>query len=125
MRKKNKKTVIKKAKGGISVHQHIAPKLAYILNPDFGSFFELRDLILKSLPAEKNMMIEKINKLGRIKLAVISGVFMNKENPDPYIPDLLLVGDDLEKRKLRIFLKAIEAEVGKEVKYVILDKEEL
>ena len=84
----------------------------------------MRDLILKSLPAEKNMMIEKINKLGRIKLAVISGVFMNKENPDPYIPDLLLVGDDLEKRKLRIFLKAIEAEVGKEVKYVILDKEE-
>lgn len=96
----------------------------YILDTDFGSFFELRDLILKSLPAEKNTMIERINKLGRIKLAVISGVFMNKDNPDPYVPDLLIVGDDLDKRKLRSFLKAIEAEVGKEIKYVILDKEE-
>ncbi|MBI2669589.1 MAG: hypothetical protein HYX20_00350 [Candidatus Yanofskybacteria bacterium] len=96
----------------------------YVLNSDFGSFFELRDLILKSLPAEKDTMIEKINKLGKVKLAVISGVFMNKENPDPYIPDLLIVGDDLDKRKLRSFLKAIEAEVGKEIKFVILDKEE-
>lgn len=99
-------------------------KPTYILNLDFGSFFELRDLILKSLPAEKDTMIERINKLGKVKLAVISGVFMNKDNPDPYIPDLLLVGDDLDKRKLRTFLKAIEAEVGKEIKFVILDKEE-
>ena len=101
-----------------------AKKLVYVLNTDFGSFFELRDLILKSLPAEKNTMIERMNKLGRVKLAVISGVFMNKNNPDPYIPDLLIVGDDLDKRKLRSFLKAIEAEVGKEIKFVILDKEE-
>ncbi len=115
---KNKKTVVKKK-------TNTSPtKKTYILNTDFGSFFELRDLILKSLPAEKDTMVEKINKLGKIKLAVISGVFMNKDNPDPYIPDLLLVGDDLDKRKLRIFLKAIEAEVGKEIKFVILDKDE-
>ncbi|MDO8619492.1 MAG: hypothetical protein Q7R49_06170, partial [Candidatus Daviesbacteria bacterium] len=65
-----------------------------------------------------------INKLGRVKLAVISGVFINKDNPDPYIPDLLIVGDDMDKRKLRSFLKVTEAEVGKEIKFVILEKEE-
>jgi|SRR3989344_902494 len=102
----------------------VAKNLTYVLNTDFGSFFELRDLILKSLPAEKDTMIERINKLGKVKLAIISGVFMNKDSPDPYIPDLLIVGDDLDKRKLRSFLKAIEAEVGKEIKFVILDKEE-
>ncbi|MBI2063818.1 MAG: hypothetical protein HYT65_02400, partial [Candidatus Yanofskybacteria bacterium] len=44
-------------------------KTTYVLNTDFGSFFELRDLILKSLPAEKDSTIEKINKLGKVKLA--------------------------------------------------------
>lgn len=97
---------------------------AYVLNSDFGSFGELRDLILKSLPAEKNDMIEKINRLGKIKLAVISGVFINKENLDPLIADLLIVGDYIESRKLRSFLKSLEAEVGKEIKYSVMDKEE-
>lgn len=114
---KNKKGVGKKRNTS-------SKKQNYVLNTEFGSFFELRDLILKSLPAEKDTMIEKINRLGKIKFAVISGVFMNKDNPDPYVPDLLIVGDDLDKRKLRSFLKAIEAEVGKEIKFVILDKDE-
>lgn len=114
---KNKKGVGKKRNTS-------SKKQNYVLNTEFGSFFELRDLILKSLPAEKDTMIEKINRLGKVKFAVISGVFMNKDNPDPYIPDLLIVGDDLDKRKLRSFLKAIEVEVGKEIKFVILDKDE-
>ena len=99
-------------------------KPVYILNPDFGSFCELRDLVLKSLPAEKDDMIERINRLGKIKLAVISGIFINKENLDPLIADLLIVGDYIDSRKLRSFLKSLEAEVGKEVKYSVMDKEE-
>ncbi|MBI2062973.1 MAG: hypothetical protein HYT61_01890 [Candidatus Yanofskybacteria bacterium] len=120
---KNKKRRSKKEPAK-KIAQKIDRKLSYILNTEFGSFFELRDLILKSLPAEKNDMVERINNLGKVKLAVVSGVFINKDNPDPYIPDLLIVGDDLEKRKLRSFLKALEAEVGKEIKFVILDKDE-
>lgn len=134
-KKKNKRVVKKpsrkrikpakiKAKTKSVKAKPVIKKPLYTLNTDFGSFFELRDLILKSLPAEKDTMTERINKLGKVKLAVISGVFMNKENNDPYIPDLLIVGDDLDKRKLRSFLKAIEAEIGKEIKFVILDKEE-
>ena len=96
----------------------------YILNTGFGSFYELRDLVLKSLPAEKDDMIERLNRLGKIKLAVISGIFINKEHLDPLIVDLLIVGDYIESRKLRSFLKSLEAEVGKEVKYSVMDKEE-
>jgi hypothetical protein len=96
----------------------------YVLNPDFEFFNELRDLVLKSSPAEKDRMIARLNKLGRIKLAIVSGVFINKENLDPLISDLLLVGDDIDRRKLRAFLKATEAEVGKEIKFTLMDKEE-
>ena len=96
----------------------------YVLNPDFEFFNELRDLVLKSSPAEKDRMIARLNKLGRIKLAIVSGVFINKENLDPLISDLLIVGDDIDRRKLRAFLKATEAEVGKEIKFTLMDKEE-
>ncbi len=96
----------------------------YVLNTDFEFFNELRDLVLKSSPAEKYRMIARLNKLGRIKLAIVSGVFINKENLDPLVSDLLIVGDDIDRRKLRAFLKATEAEVGKEIKFTLMDKEE-
>src|SRR3989344_7906830 len=44
-------------------------KTKYSLNPNFEFFVELKALILKASPAEKNRMIAKILKLGRIKLA--------------------------------------------------------
>lgn len=101
-----------------------AQKPVYALDTDFEFFYELRDLILKSSPAEKDKMIERLNKVGRIKLAITSGIFINKENLDPLITDLLIVGDDVDRRKLRAFLKATEAEVGKEVKFTVMDKDE-
>ena len=76
------------------------------------------------MPAEKKDMIERINRLGKIRLAVISGVFINKENLDPLVADLLIVGDYIENRKLKSFLKSLEAEVGKEIKYSVMEKEE-
>lgn len=100
------------------------PKPLLALNTDFEFFYELRDLVLKSSPAEKDRMVERLNKLGRIKLAIISGVFINKENLDPLITDLLIVGDDVDRRKLRAFLRATEAEVGKEIRFTVMDKEE-
>ncbi len=101
-----------------------AHKPIYALNTDFEFFYELRDLISKSSPAEKDKMVDRLNKIGRIKLAIISGIFINKENLDPLITDLLVVGDDIDRRKLRAFLKATEAEVGKEIRFTVMDKDE-
>ena len=100
-----------------------APK-RYMLNTEFSSFYELRELIFKSLPAEKDDMVRRINNLGKIRLAIISGLFINKGNSDPLAADLLIVGDYIDKRKARSFLRSIEAEVGKEIKYSMMDKEE-
>ncbi len=101
-------------------------KVKFSLNPSFEFFEELKVLILKASPAEKNKMVAKILKLGRIKLALVSGVFLNGNgnSNDNSVADLFIVGDDINKEKLRTFLKALEAEVGKEVKLSIMDKEE-
>ena len=101
-------------------------KIKYSMNSNFEFFTELKTLILKASPAEKNKMIAKILKLGRIKLAVISGVFLNSngKSSDNSVADLFIVGDEINKEKLRTFLKALEAEVGREIKLSIMDKEE-
>lgn len=101
-------------------------KTNYALNPGFEFFGELRSLILKSSPAEKDKMIKRISGLGRVKLAVASGVFLNQDSSDTMDSkvDLFIVGDDINKKKLGTFLRSLEAEVGKEIKFGLMDKEE-
>lgn len=99
----------------------------YALNSDFEFYEELRTLILKSSPAEKGKMISRISNLGRIKLAVTSGIFLNPAQAGEgftSVADLLIVGDDINRDKLRLFLKSLEAEVGSEIKFTLMDKEE-
>ena len=94
------------------------------INPSFEYLYELRDLVLKASPAEKTRLIAQINSLGRIKLAIIAGIFIDKENSDPLAVDIFLVGDDIEKRRLNQFLKTAEAEIGKEIRFATMEKEE-
>ena len=73
-------------------------------------------------------MIKRISHLGKIKLAVISGVFLNDYNKNADIhtteADLFIVGDEINKTRLRLFLKSLEAEVGKEIKFGLMEKDE-
>lgn len=102
-------------------------RATYSLNPAFDFFDELKNLILKASPAEKGDMIKKISGLGRVKLAVISGIFLHTNSGTNIYEapaDLFIVCDDIRKRKLRSFLASIEADVGKEIKFTLMDKDE-
>lgn len=68
-------------------------------------------------------MVNKLLQLGRIKLAVVSGVFLN-EPEQPEVADLFIVGDDIDRQRLNRFLKSLEASVGKEIKFTLMDKDE-
>jgi hypothetical protein len=99
----------------------------YTLNSGFEYFHELRSLILKSSPQEKEKMTQNVSELGRVRLALISGIFLNDpETASQYDTpaDLFIVGDDIDRKRLRTFLANLEAEVGGEVKLTIMDKEE-
>ncbi len=99
----------------------------FTLNPTFEFFHELKALILKSSPAEKENMIRRISNLGRVRLALVSGIFLNDpKRTDAYDTpaDLFVVGDDIDRQKLKKFLVALEAEVGTEIKFTLMDKEE-
>ena len=117
----------KKYKKKRTVKQAAADRVFYSLNSEFEFFEELKSLILKSSPAEKDKMIKKISGLGRIKLAVVAGVFSSSNDSSAFNGadvDLFIVGDSVDKSKLRNFLKSLEAEVGKEIRFGLMEKDE-
>lgn len=89
----------------------------FYVNLYFDFYEELRSLVLKSSLASLSKLSQQIGKLGRIKLAVLSGVFINAENSRV---DLFVVGDAISKRKLKRLLGSLEAEVGKSINYSVL-----
>ncbi|MBX4190084.1 hypothetical protein KW791_02195, partial [Candidatus Parcubacteria bacterium] len=104
-----------------------APQERFILNFAFEYFSELQSLMLKPSPQEKERMTNRISNLGRIRLAVISGIFLTGAEPIQNYDcpaDLFIVGDDIDRKKLRVFLATLEAETGTEIKFTLMDKEE-
>lgn len=96
-------------------------KKNYRVNQEFDFYKELRTLILKSSPASKKKILQRLRALGKINLAVLSGIFMDLESARA---DLLIVGDSINQQKLNAFFRDLEAEVGKELDYVVLTTED-
>jgi predicted transcriptional regulator with HTH domain len=93
----------------------------YQVNPLFQFYQELKSLILKSTPEIKIKLTEELRKIGRMKLVLITGVFMNVDNAKV---DLLVVSDDIQRLKLVRVVKLIEAEMGHEVRYAVMNQQE-
>lgn len=129
----SKKAVVKQVKGLESIDllltkrvkankkKEIIGGLYFGVNPSFDFYSELQSLVLKSSPTSKEKMLSRLMKIGRIKMALISGVFLNCAN---YRVDLFLVGDDISQKKLKTFLADMEAEVGKEIEYAAMETKE-
>ncbi len=96
------------------------------LVPEFDFFEELRDLVLKPSPAETGRLAKRINGLGRIKLAVVAGIFVSQPGDTTYETpaDLFIVGDDIDRGRLAKFLKSLEAETGTEIRFGVMDQDE-
>ena len=99
----------------------INDKQNFKVNSDFVFFSELKELVAKANPASKEKMLKRLKGLGGVKLALLSGVFLNLDNSQA---DLLVVGDKIKSEKFNRFLKDLEAEVGKEINYALMTTKE-
>jgi hypothetical protein len=111
------------------IKKHRAAKTGqdrYGLDTEFGFYSELRDVLLKPSTYENEQLVRRINGLGRVKLAILAGVFVSKPDDLTYESpaDLFIVGDDIERGKLTKFLKSLEAEMGTEIRYGVMEKDE-
>ena len=94
---------------------------AYVTNYSFPFLKELRELFVKASVASREKIFRQIKSTGKIKLAIISGVFIHN---DTSRTDLLLVGDDIQKRKLDRFLAETESEIGKSIHHTVMETDE-
>jgi len=104
-----------------------AKNLVYFLNSEFKLLKELRELIFSAGFVNKEELANSISKIGKIRFAAVSGVFLSAEEPARQghnRVDLLLIADAIDKNRLRATLQIIEAEIGKEIIYSILSTEE-
>lgn len=93
----------------------------YILNTEFAYLKPLRDLLIDPNLLLHEDVIYKFKPAGKIKLMVVAGVFIgNKESR----VDLLIVGDKLKRNVIQQVVKGLEAEIGKELDYVVFDTAE-
>ncbi|MDX1535789.1 MAG: hypothetical protein R3346_03455 [Candidatus Spechtbacterales bacterium] len=95
---------------------------SYYLNKNFVFLNELQNLILGSSPADQKKMAKKLRSVGRIKLALVSGIFLQPEKKTR--TDLLVVADKLDQRKFKTFMKNLQAEAGTEINYSVMTAEE-
>jgi predicted transcriptional regulator len=89
----------------------------YSIRPDFSYLAEIHQLLIKSAAHDRDTVVARLNRTGRIKLVVVSGVFT--QTWESRI-DLLVVGDNIKQGLLEGAVRAIEAEVGKELRYAHL-----
>lgn len=91
----------------------------YYTSPEFPLLPELQDLVVKASVASRKKLLDQIKRLGNVKLAVLSGVFapgnVNSRT------DILIVGDNLKKKKLDNFFSQLESDMGKALSYTVMD----
>lgn len=94
----------------------------YSFDEAFPYYTEFRNLFIKANTYPHCKELDSLKKIGRVKLIVVGGIFINYNKARL---DVLIVCDDMIRAKLRKSISMIEAEIGKEVRYMAIDSDEL
>lgn len=93
----------------------------YIANPEFVLRQPLYELLIDSGSVHVADLPKQFAKAGRINLLVVSGFFLHDRDR---AMDLLIVGDRLNRKTVENEIKKIEADIGKELRWALFDREE-
>ena len=96
-------------------------KVSYRLNQNFDFYPEMKNLFSRANTSPQCKSLARVANLGSVKLAVISGVFINYQKSKA---DMILVGDNISKARLNNLMSSLEAEIGKEINFVLMTMDE-
>lgn len=88
------------------------------LNLDFFFVEHLRSIFNADFLAGREDLADRFKNCGKVKMVILSGLFVQDGGTRA---DILVVGDDLRRIAIENIISVIEAEIGREVKYAILD----
>ena len=127
-----KKAIVKRSRVNSSTVQRELRLLSSVgfikrrsLDWSFNSLFkygqEFENLLLSLESLSRQDILDTFKKTGRIKLVIISGVFIKSHDSRV---DLLIVGDKMKRGKIEEGIRKIEAEIGIELVYAFFDTKE-
>lgn len=93
----------------------------YCLDLRFPYILQLHNLISASNTLEQCKNLSRLRRSAAVKFAAVNGLFTGNEKASI---DLLVVVNDAKRARIEQAIEYIEAEVGKEVRYALLDVDE-
>jgi hypothetical protein len=96
-------------------------KTVWYLNDKFPYLQEFQRLLLDTSLKNSKPILKKLSKIGKLKFIVFSGIF--KELTDGRI-DILVVAEGAKKSTAEAVMASIEADIGKEIRFAVLDTED-
>ncbi len=99
-----------------------AGKPIFSVNPNFPFFNELQLLFVRPDSSVYDTMFKKLQAVGDVRLLLVSGIFLNYQKSKA---DMILVVNNPSRAKLKSAMGYIEAEIGKEIRFVLMNSEEL
>lgn len=96
-------------------------RMGFELTQGFPLASQFRSLLNADFLRRKHDLVKRFKNCGRIKLLLVSGIFV--ENTDSRI-DLVIVGEMLKRNIIENIIRGIEAEVGRELTYSIMESDD-
>ncbi len=90
----------------------------FVLDRDYHYLSAISNFLVDVTPLSEKEITKRISVTGNIKLILISGILLHV--PDSRV-DVLVVGDNIRQSKLLSAISAIEAELGRELRYAVFD----
>jgi hypothetical protein len=96
--------------------------LAYSLNDKFPQLASLQTFLFETAPINGDTVLKHIRKIGPVDFVACTGVFMREF--DRRI-DLIVAMKKLSENKIEVAVRALEAELGIEIRYASFSAEDL
>ena len=93
-------------------------EIIWQLDPNFVFLNQLRGLLKNNVLSRRKELARQFARCGRLNLLVVAGVLLEQNDGRA---DLLLVGDRLNKSAVDRLIKNLEAEIGRELRYAVLE----
>lgn len=90
----------------------------WVLNENFSYLLPLQSFLVQASPLQDQIIVRKFNRVGKVKLLIISGVFIQEKDSRV---DILVVGDGLRRGTIETTIKDMEAELGKDIAYSVFE----
>src|SRR3989344_8672739 len=94
---------------------------SYKLNLSFPFLAEFKNLIQRSFPVEKSKLISIVKRAGKLRLVLVSGLFLNRDDSPV---DIFIIADKLSEKRLAGAIADMETLIGKELRWAGMETQE-